>query len=531
MGLIATGHRRRHDRALEIPQPPARSRVRALRRQPGGAGLLQGHKTARLRAGGRWRADRDEPGTRAHRARLLSGDRARIAGRRRLLAPHRRGRQCRDAGRRDMSSPPPRSGIGVVPTASQGRYASQGMISPVEPSFVDPTTGVLAPVSFRFLYGLYSDIQALQQGGGGGGTVGPPGPQGPAGPAGPAGTAATVTVGTTTTGAPGTPANVTNSGSSSAAVFNFTVPQGVAGATGATGSQGPQGNPGATGATGPAGSTGPAGTAATVTAGTTTTGAPGTSASVTNSGTSSAAVFDFTIPQGQTGAAGAIGPQGNPGATGPAGAAATVNVGTTTTGAAGTNANVTNSGSTSAAVFNFTIPQGVAGATGPQGPNWEVGTGLTLNTGTTPNTIAMTSPTPANIPRAGVTDGSNAAAGQIGEYLTVALSSVAMPSGGWQSIGSLALTAGDWDVWGIIYYTPTAAPLSSAYSGLGSASNSAPSSYQAVAAQGSAALVALLAPTLRFSGAAGMTVWLTGACAYASGAVNATGNIYARRVR
>jgi len=64
-----------------------------------------------------------------------------------------------------MASPPPptpRSGIATVSTAA-GRYASQGMISPVEPSFVDPTTGVLAPVSFRFLYGLYSDIQALQQ--------------------------------------------------------------------------------------------------------------------------------------------------------------------------------------------------------------------------------------------------------------------------------------------------------------------------------------------------------------------------------
>lgn len=40
------------------------------------------------------------------------------------------------------------------------------------------------------------------------------------------------------------------------------------------------------------------GTAATVTAGTTTTGAEGTSAAVSNSGTTAAAVFDFTIPRG-----------------------------------------------------------------------------------------------------------------------------------------------------------------------------------------------------------------------------------------
>ena len=50
---------------------------------------------------------------------------------------------------------------------------------------------------------------------------------------------------------------------------------------------------------------------------------------------------------------------------GVAGTAATIAVGTTTTGAAGTNASVTNSGTSSAAVFNFVIPQGVAGI------NWQ----------------------------------------------------------------------------------------------------------------------------------------------------------------
>jgi hypothetical protein len=59
------------------------------------------------------------------------------------------------------------------------------------------------------------------------------------------------------------------------------------------------------------GATGPAGAAATVTVGSVTTGAPGTSAAVTNSGTSSAAVLNFTIPQGQTGATGASGSGGS----------------------------------------------------------------------------------------------------------------------------------------------------------------------------------------------------------------------------
>jgi hypothetical protein len=58
---------------------------------------------------------------------------------------------------------------------------------------------------------------------------------------------------------------------------------------------------------GDTGNTGAAGSAATIAVGTVTTGAAGSSATVTNAGTSSAAVFDFSIPQGQTGATGATG--------------------------------------------------------------------------------------------------------------------------------------------------------------------------------------------------------------------------------
>jgi hypothetical protein len=123
---------------------------------------------------------------------------------------------------------------------------------------------------------------------------------------------------------------------------------------------------GPTGPTGPTGATGPAGDAATIAAGTTTTGAAGTSASVSNSGTSSAAVFDFTIPRGDTGATGATG------------TAATIAVGTVTTGAAGSSATVTNSGSSSAAVFDFTIPKGDDGDVGSLSANAPV----TYNSGT-----------------------------------------------------------------------------------------------------------------------------------------------------
>lgn len=61
------------------------------------------------------------------------------------------------------------------------------------------------------------------------------------------------------------------------------------------------------------------GDAATITVGTTTTGLPGTNASVINSGTSSDAIFDFTIPRGDKGEQGIQGIQGEQGPIGPTG--------------------------------------------------------------------------------------------------------------------------------------------------------------------------------------------------------------------
>lgn len=61
---------------------------------------------------------------------------------------------------------------------------------------------------------------------------------------------------------------------------------------------------------------------------------------------------------------------GKPGPAGPKGddgLAATIQVGTVTTGAAGTNAEVTNVGTENAAIFNFTIPKGDTGEAGSGG--------------------------------------------------------------------------------------------------------------------------------------------------------------------
>ena len=219
--------------------------------------------------------------------------------------------------------------------------------------------------------------------------IGTPGPRGRDG-------AGTVTVGTTTTGAAGTNAFVTNTGTAQNAVLNFTIPRGETGATGPQGPQGetgaigPQGLQGETGAVGPQGPAGTAGEAATVTVGTTTTGDAGTNASVTNTGTAQNAVLNFTIPRGETGATGPQGPAGT------AGEAATVTVGTTTTGDAGTNASVTNTGTAQNAVLNFTIPRGETGATGPQGTTATNEYGYKYDTTTNP--ITLTANTVATVP-------------------------------------------------------------------------------------------------------------------------------------
>ncbi|MFQ7081666.1 hypothetical protein [Sellimonas intestinalis] len=175
------------------------------------------------------------------------------------------------------------------------------------------------------------------------GPAGPQGPQGETGPQGPKGEdgkSVNIKGSYETTGEEGSSAKVTNSGTENAAVLDITIPCGATGPQGpkgATGATGPQGPAGEKGATGPAGPTGPQGKQ----------GIQG--------------------PKGETGA---TGPQGPKGATGEA---ASIKVGTVTTGEAGSEASVKNAGTASAAVFNFTIPRGATGATGPQGPKGETG--------------------------------------------------------------------------------------------------------------------------------------------------------------
>jgi hypothetical protein len=142
------------------------------------------------------------------------------------------------------------------------------------------------------------------------GETGPPGPAGDPGPAGPPGEAgATGPAGPQgdpgPQGEPGAPGEQGPAGEPGPAG-----PTGPQGEPGPTGDAGPQGEPGPTGETGPAGPQGlqgdpgpqgDPGTAATITLGAVNTGSPGSDVIISNSGTSTAAVLNFTIPRGDPG--------------------------------------------------------------------------------------------------------------------------------------------------------------------------------------------------------------------------------------
>jgi hypothetical protein len=175
-----------------------------------------------------------------------------------------------------------------------------------------------------------------------------PGPQGPAGPSN------VITVAATNTINPGQSASVTISGTAPSQSLTFNIPRGVDGVLG-----------------------GP-GPANVLSVGTVAAGNAGTQPIVTITGTAPSQTINFTIPRGDTGLTGET---GLPGATGPKGdAAATITVSpTVTTSAAGTNAVVTNSGTSSDVVLNFTIPRGADGAAGATGPAGPAGTNANID--------------------------------------------------------------------------------------------------------------------------------------------------------
>ena len=169
----------------------------------------------------------------------------------------------------------------------------------------------------------------------------PKGAKGDAGEKGADGITPTIAVGNTTTGEAGTNAGVTMSKSGTTYTFNFTIPKGDKGDAGADGAKGEKGDPftyadftseqlaalkgakgdkgdkgdtgadGAKGDKGDRGEKGADGVTPTFTIGTVSTGAEGSTATVTVTGTAPNYVLNFTIPKGDKGDAGEAGTGGD----------------------------------------------------------------------------------------------------------------------------------------------------------------------------------------------------------------------------
>lgn len=174
------------------------------------------------------------------------------------------------------------------------------------------------------------------------------------GPTGATGPSNVITVAATNTLSPGQNASVTISGTSPSQSLTFNIPRGIDGVLGGPGPSN------------------------VLNTGTVVAGEPGTQPIVTITGTSPSQTINFTIPRGDTGATGltgATGPKGDKGD-----AAATIDVSPTViTGSPGTDAAVTNSGTSSNVILNFTIPRGADGATGATGPTGPAGTNANID--------------------------------------------------------------------------------------------------------------------------------------------------------
>jgi hypothetical protein len=138
----------------------------------------------------------------------------------------------------------------------------------------------------------------------------------------------------------------------------------------------------------------------------------------------------------------------------------------------------------------------------------------------------------------GVANGSDAAAGQIGEVISnVNTTGSSIPVSTPQNVVAIALTAGDWDVFGELWFTPAGATMTSSVGALNPTSGAFPTvpgmnvSRQQIIGI-SAVGISVMSLACRASLTAATTYYLVGQVNFTGGtSVTTTGKIWARRAR
>jgi hypothetical protein len=144
--------------------------------------------------------------------------------------------------------------------------------------------------------------------------------------------------------------------------------------------------------------------------------------------------------------------------------------------------------------------------------------------------------------RTGVIDGSNAAAGQIGEVIsTVNTTGASLATTVANNIASISLTPGDWDVHGEVWFSATGGAPSGIWAAITNVSNTFPSVVslnqsraQVIMPPGtpfSGGYMMLTPPTCRVNITSPAIYYVMAQCQFAAGTVQATAKIWARRMR
>lgn len=135
----------------------------------------------------------------------------------------------------------------------------------------------------------------------------------------------------------------------------------------------------------------------------------------------------------------------------------------------------------------------------------------------------------------GTTAADNAAAGQIGEFLSTPFTSGALSSGVITQVAVLVLTAGDWDLWSQINFIVNGATLSTIISNAGLVPSSTSSTYYVAALQASftaASNQSFFVGQNRVSVSGNTNIYANAQASYSGGSgVTTTGIIAARRAR